>query len=177
MEQHNLSLYIPNILNECIIKIEDISVYAELLAIDCPLLQITPPGFTYAVHFHDGAPNGSYFLTAVDLELGTSAEDPLPDGVYVIRYSVSPNDKVFVEYNYLRTTSIMNKYYKILCNLEVSNCEPPRELAETLNKMRMIKMLIEAAKAKVEYCHSVTEGMDMYAYALKLLNRINCKTC
>lgn len=176
MEQHNLSLNIPDILNECVIKIEDISDYSDLMTVDCELLQVTPPGFTYAVHFRDINEGFTSILNAEDLELGL-AGDPLPDGVYVIRYSVSPNDKVYVEYNYLRTAVFMNKYYSILCTLELASCEPSRDIKEKFKQLRDIRMMLDAAKAKVEYCHSITEGMDLYNYALKLLNKFECKNC
>jgi hypothetical protein len=176
MEQHILSLNIPDILNECVIKIEDISDYSDLMTVDCELLQVTPPGFTYAVHFRDINEGFTSILNAEDLELGL-AGDPLPDGVYVIRYSVSPNDKVYVEYNYLRTAVFMNKYYGILCTLELACCEPSRDMKEKFKQLRDIRMLLDAAKAKVEYCHSITEGMDLYNYALKLLNKFECKNC
>lgn len=176
MEQHILGLHIPDILNECVIKIEDVSDYSDLMTIDCELLQITPPGFTYAIHFRNITEGFTSILNAEDLELGI-AGDPLPDGVYVIRYSVSPNDKVYVEYNYLRIATIMTKYYNILCMLEVASCEPTRDLKEKFKVLRDIRMMIDAAKAKVEYCHSITEGMDLYNYALKLLNKFECKNC
>ena len=176
MEQHSLGLNIPDILNTCVIKIEDVSDYNDLLDVDCTLLQITPPGFTYAVHFHDLPELFTRVYNAEDLGLG-SAGDPLPDGVYVIRYSVSPNDKVFIEYNYLRIASIMNSYYNVLCALELTTCEPEIDIKEKLNELRYIRMLIDGAKSKVEYCHSITEGMDLYNYALKLLNKLDCQTC
>lgn len=181
MEQHNLALNIPDILNTCVIKIEDVSDYSDLLEVTCPLLQITPPGFTFAVHFHDLSELFTRVYNAEDLKLG-SAGDPLPDGVYVIRYSVAPkdalgNNKVFIEYNYLRIAVIMNTYYNVLCALELTTCEPDIDIKEKLNELRYIRMLIDGAKSKVEYCHSITEGMDLYNYALKLLNRLDCQTC
>ena len=176
MEQHELGLNIPDILNTCVIKIEDVSDYSDLLEVTCPLLQITPPGFTFAVQFHDLPNLFTKIYNAADLKIG-SAGDPLPDGVYVIRYSVSPNDKVFIEYNYLRIAVIMNTYYDVLCALELTTCEPDIDIKEKLNELRYIRMLIDGAKSKVEYCHSITEGMDLYNYALKLLNRLDCQTC
>jgi hypothetical protein len=176
MEQHRLGLHIPDILNQCVIKIEDVSDYSDLMTIDCELLQITPPGFTFAVHFRDITEGFTKIINAEDLELGI-AGDTLPDGVYVIRYSVSPNDKVYVEYNYLRTSVFLDKYHAILCNLELASCEPEREMKEKFKELRDIKMMLDAAKAKVEVCHYITEGMDLYNYALKLLNKFECKNC
>lgn len=176
MSQHILGLSIPDILNECVIKIEDVSSYTDLLSFDCPLLQITPPGFTYAVHIKNLTENFVKIITAEDLGIGL-AGDNLSDGVYVIRYSVSPNDKVYVEYNYLRTAVFMNKYYAVLCNLELASCEPTRDVKEKFKELRDIRMMLDAAKAKVEVCHYITEGMDLYNYALKLLNKFECKNC
>ena len=176
MEQHILGLHIPDILNECVLKIEDISDYSILMTVDCELIQITVPGFTYAIHFRDDNEWFSKIFNAEDLEIGI-AGDPLPDGVYVIRYSVSPNDKVYVEYNYLRTAVFMNKYYGVLCNLELACCEPTRDMKEKFKELRDIRMMLDAAKAKVEVCHYITEGMDLYNYALKLLNKFECKNC
>lgn len=176
MAQHILGLHVPDILNECVLKIEDVSSYTDMLSFSCPLLQITPPGFTYAIHFKELTEGFNKIITAEDLEIGL-AGDNLSDGVYVIRYSVAPNDKVFVEYNYLRVSHIMNKYYSILCTLDASTCYIPSEIEEKFQKLRDIRMLIDAAKAKVEYCHSSTEGMQLYNYALSLLNKLECKTC
>ena len=41
----------------------------------------------------------------------------IPDGLYIIRYQVSPHDKAYVEYNHLRITNIMKQYYDKLCLL------------------------------------------------------------
>ena len=36
---------------------------------------------------------------------------------------------------------------------------------------------LEAAKAKVEVCHKSQEGMTLFNYAVKLLNKFDCKNC
>jgi hypothetical protein len=38
-------------------------------------------------------------------------------------------------------------------------------------------MYLEAAKAKVEFCHEAQKGMTLYNYAIKLLNKIDCVNC
>ena len=38
-------------------------------------------------------------------------------------------------------------------------------------------MYLDAAKAKVETCHEQQEGMTLYNYALKLLNKLDCRNC
>ena len=98
----------------------------------------------------------------------------LPDGVYIVRYSVSPNDKVYVEYNHLRVTNLLTSYYQKLCDLDLKACEPSSEREDLLRQMNYIKTLIDAAVAEVEYCSNPNKGMELYNYAEKLLNKIIC---
>ena len=38
--------------------------------------------------------------------------------------------------------------------------------------MRLIKSMFDAAKAKVEYCHTPKEGLELYTYALRRLEKV-----
>jgi hypothetical protein len=185
MAKHTLSLNIPTILNDCIIRIEDTSVYATgldgcELPIECPQLYILPPGFSQATSI-DVTPNFVLNLNACDLSLQTSGcgtqMNSLPDGVYVIRYSIAPNDYVYVEYNHLRITNALIKYNELLCELDVAACNPLQEVQDKLQELRLIRMLLDAAKAKVEFCHNPSAGMDLYEYAKKRLDKMDCTVC
>lgn len=180
---HVLSLETLDTLNESILRVVDTSVYNPNINIECPLLEVTLPGFGYAVQLDDTFISSGFAvnLTACDLEVQTEAcgsrYDRLPDGIYVLRYSVSPNDVVFVEYNYLRVSKLMNRYQRILCELDLSACEPPGDVAKKIELLRQIKTYIEAAKAKVEICHEPKKGMELYTYAKKLLAKFDCRSC
>ena len=187
MANHVLSLEVPTISNACIMTVMDTSVYSDMIPIICPTLNITVPGFSSSAEISVtpdcvACTNGFMLtLTACDLNLqfvdcGTTYVD-IPDGVYVIRYSVSPNDIVYVEYNHLRITKALDLYNKVLCTLDVAACDPPVKVKERLQELRMIKMYLDAAKAKVEYCGEPDKGMTIYNYALKLLNKMNCINC
>lgn len=180
MANHVLSLEIPPVGNTCVLKIFDTSVYSAQVAVFEPKLEITVPGYSSAaeVHFQ---PQSSCALTTCDLGLQTTncgqSYANLPDGIYVVKYTVDPNKVVYVEYNHLRTTQAMNLYQKILCDIDVADCDPPAKVKDKLNHLRLIKMYLEAAKAKVETCHEAQEGMTLYNYALKLLNKLDCRNC
>lgn len=103
--------------------------------------------------------------------------NPIPDGIYKVNYSVSPNEKVFVEYDYLRLTQTMNKYYNLLSTLEMAACEPDADVKEQLKELRLIKSFLEAAKAKVEYAHNPEQGMELLVYAQKRLIRLGNQMC
>jgi hypothetical protein len=49
MANHVLSLEVPTVMNTCILKIMDTSVYSDLIPVVCPTLNVTVPGFAYSV--------------------------------------------------------------------------------------------------------------------------------
>lgn len=184
MAKHVLSLEAPDTLNLCQLRIVDTSQYNEMAEVKCPLLEITLPGFNYSVQIEesDGLEPGFMLnLTACDLEVQTencgSTFNNLPDGIYVIKYSVSPNEYVYVEYNHLRIAKALTLYNNILCDLDIGACEPDSKLEKQLKQLRKIRMYLDAAKAKVEICHEPRKGMELYKYAMKLLGKFDCKSC
>mgnify|MGYP000864603485 CR=1 FL=1 len=183
MAQHILSLEAPDTMNSCALKLVDTSVYDSEVPYDCPLLEITLSAFNYAVQFTEPLIQQNFMLnlTACDLEIqtvdcGISFND-LPDGIYVIKYSVAPNDKVYVEYNHLRITKALKCYNEAMCQLDIAACAPDAELEKKLKSLREIKSYLDAAKAKAETCHEPMKAMELYSYAVKLLAKFDCKTC
>lgn len=183
MAQHALSLEVLDTLNPCILRIVDTSVYNSFINIDCPTLEITLPGFNYSIPLTSDViiPGFSINITACILGLQTencsSQFVNLPDGIYILRYSVSPNNIVFVEYNHLRMTQLLNKYDKVLCALDLANCAPDTETSKKLQTLHEVRMYLDAAKAKVEVCHEPDKGIELYSYAKKLLNKFECRSC
>ena len=183
MAQHILSVEAPDTMNSCVLKLVDTSVYSPYVPYECPILEITVPGFNYSVQFGENVVQQNFILnlTACDLEIqtldcGTSFGD-LPDGIYVIKYSVAPNDKVYVEYNHLRITKALTCYNEAMCELDIGACDPDAELTKKLKSLREIKSYLDAAKAKAETCHEPMQAMDLYNYAMKRLGKFDCKTC
>jgi hypothetical protein len=177
---HQLSLEIPTTANPRIFRIDDTSIYTDGLPIICPVLQITPPGFSVPTNITVTTP---FNLVLNACTLGIQSSDcgnnsyVLPDGIYIIRYSVSPNDKVFVEYHHMRVTQFVNRYNQMLCNLELNGCEPNADIKAQLNELRLIKSFIDAAKAKVEDCHDDAKGMELLEYARRKLMKLDSNFC
>jgi hypothetical protein len=186
---HQLALEIPHTPCPDRMRIIDASVYADAIAVECETLEILIPGYIDPVVFKDtDTPtplDGGFdrWFTTVDLGLqagGSSSLACLPDGLYTIQYSVSPNDEKYVKYYHLRTTQAMNDYYKELCKIQLAECEPTAEVKQHLADLRYIKMLLDSAKAKAEFCHAPDQASAMLQYANKLMKKYQdgcCVTC
>ena len=178
-DKHILSLEIPTVSNCGLLCIKDTSQYASELDVDCEELLITLPGYSVPVLIKVDK-NFDFCLTACALgsqktDCGKTQQN-IPDGIYIIRYSVSPNSKVYVEYNHLRVTSLLKKYYDVLCGLNIQACQPEAKKQALLDEMGFIRTLIDAAVANAEYCSSSAQAMQLYNYAKQRLNKINCPT-
>jgi len=178
--KHQLSLEVPETNNCQVFRVFDTSLYTDDLEVTCGTLQITSPGFNEPVNI-EVLPGFNLILNACTLGLQSSGcgtiSQRLPDGIYTIRYSVSPNDKVYVEYQYLRVCQTLNKYFNFLCKLEMAACEPQPDVKANLEELRMIKSFIDAAKVKVEYCESPQQGMDLFLYAQSRLQKFGKDCC
>jgi len=172
--KHQLSLEVPDTNNCSVFRIFDTSIYDTHVPTTCGTLAITSPGYNQPVSI-EVLPHFNLVLNGCTLGIQTSGcgtmSERLPDGIYTIRYSVSPNDKVFVQYHYLRICQTNNKYFNELCKLELAACEPQADVKEQLNELRLIKSFIDAAKAKVEQCDDLQQGMDLFMYAQKRLQK------
>lgn len=172
--KHQLSLELPDTNNIKVLRIFDTSLYSDLVPVKCGVLEITSPGFNAPVQI-EVTPNFNLVLNACTLGLQASGcgehSLPIPDGIYHIRYSVSPNDKVYVEYDYLRVSQTLNKYFNQLGDIELSACEPTADLKAQLAELRLIKSFIDAAKVMVEIKHNLSAGMELLVYAQKRLQR------
>ena len=178
-DRHILSLEIPTVSNCNLLCIKDTSQYSKDLAVDCEELLITLPGYSVPVLIKVDK-DFDMCLTACTLALQKkdcgSKQENIPDGIYIIRYSVSPNSKVYVEYNHLRVTKLLTSYYEVLCDLDVQPCQPDSEKSDLLAEMHYIKTMIDAAVSNAEYCSSSAQAMQIYNYAKQRLNKITCPT-
>ena len=97
----------------------------------------------------------------------------LVDGLYIINYSICPNDLLYVEYNYLRQTVTYKKLFKKMCALQLMGCEANNKTKETIKKLQLIEYYLRTAKAYVEECDSPHKGLELQNYANTLLDKIN----
>lgn len=180
MNTHALGLDIVTTNNIDLIKIIDTSKYSTLIPVNCGQLVITVPGFDHAKVF-EVEPNFNTTLSACDLELQRGNCDttfePLPDGIYVVKYTVAPFGSLFVEYNHLRTTKVRNEIAKAYCNIDVNLCMTDKEKEKDILELQRISAYLDAAVYNIELCHKTDRGWKIYEYVLKQLDKFTCKEC
>lgn len=164
-------------------RVADASWYNKKIKVECPTLEITPPGVTDAVIFTTKKGFSTVFNSSnLKLKRARVYSDlqPLPDGIYHIKYSIKPNEEAWVEYDYMRIDSIMHCYFEEVCKLKLQACEPSKETKSKLKDLREIKTYIDASKIEVESCGNRKRGVELYDYANKLLGKFKsgkCLTC
>ncbi len=166
------------------LRIVDSSVYNEDIDVSCEQLLITPPGFTYPAGFDvDKGFNSLFTSENLGLTKAGLSLTALPDGVYIIRYSINPNDRVWVEYYHLRNTQQEKSYNQLLCKLGLEPCNNiDKDMESNLKALHTARIYMDAAKSMVEYCNSPKKGMELYEYANKLIDKLeskvsSCKNC
>lgn len=179
MSRHILSVDVIPTNNPQILHLFDTSSYVDALGISCGRLEITLPGFRYA-RLIEPVKNFNISINAIALEIVDVQCNLLPnllDGVYHIKYSISPNDFVFTEFDYLRTTSFEIDIFKARCALDMTATTATEDTKQKLQQLRSIEDYLKASIASVNICgEDPTKGMTLFLYAKKLLERYTA-TC
>jgi hypothetical protein len=106
--------------------IVDTSWYNPDISIDTPTIEIIPPGYTHSVSpfFMEKALN-VYNSNGLGITKASCEEDllDLPDGLWKVKYSICPNDKLFIERFFLKTDKIQCRYTQAFLNLDLSNLD------------------------------------------------------
>lgn len=176
----NLELFIPDNSGLCTMNIQDISYYPEGWVVECPDLVITPPGFSDGVPIDIGDILFNKTITACDLGLQRENCDRcrmnLPDGIYLIRYSISPNDKLFVNYYHFRTAILRYKFHALLCCIDKKKLydEDLKIVHSMINK---ILFNMEVLKLDCEFNHNIGEAMNLYKEIERDISKIACSFC
>lgn len=183
MKKHQLYLDFPDSTNEGILRIEDNSIYTSSIPVNCLTLEITPPGYSSPTVITGLSQGFKLHLNACNMGMLVTGCDEscpiLPDGIYNIRLSVSPNTTVYVEYNLMRVVCTLNKWYKTLCWINSTPCSPSPDTLTLIRELQIIYNQIMTAKHLVEDIHDYEVGMEMLLYARKKLSEISrgCSTC
>lgn len=164
-----------------VLKLIDASSYNPDITTSNAVLEVTPPGFSCPIAFPVSA-GFSITLNSSILQIAPAVTEDqlmnLPDGIYYYKYSVQPNDRLFVEYSALRSCQLSQKFYHAICELFSEREKITRkEFEEKRRNLIWIKELMDAAKYKVDECGEENSGIEMYNEANRLMDRKNSCYC
>lgn len=159
-----------------LLVIGDSSQYPTGWNVVSPTVQITVPGYNIkTLEFTRGTINiyNSNDL-GITCDVDTCDLAPIPDGVYVLKYSISPAYQYNTTKTFLRVDNLYKKYDDKILNMEMFKCDG--QLRRNI-KMQFdeIEFYIQGAIASANRC-ATSLAMEMYDKANTLLNRIE-QTC
>ncbi len=151
------------------LSIVDTSVYNSEVAVTDSIYRITLPNSTRYIDVVYVPGNITHINSNV-LRLTNTLDfenlSCLPDGVYHIRQSICPNDKLFYEFQYLNVCNLYHKIINCACTLM---CDDPK-----LGVLAQLKMDLLIAQDLVNICGNDTQGVTIYNNVDKELSKLCC---
>lgn len=157
------------------IGVADASVYpTNPPVVSAPSIEIEIPGFgTKILPF---VPNEINVFTSSNLgitEIGCN--QPLPDGVYRLKYSVAPAYANYVERTILRVERLQEKFDSAFLQLNMMECDRALKTQSSVT-LNTINFFIQGAIAAANNCAEF-ESNTLYAQADNMLNNFLKSNC
>jgi hypothetical protein len=139
-----------------------------------PTIVINVPGFgKVELPF---TPNTYNTYNSTNLGMTTLGNEiPLHDGIYKIRYFVTPEAQTFVEHAILRVDKLLEKYYAAFLTLDMMECDMAIK-TQSFVQLSTIMTFIQGAVAAANNCASV-ESDKLYKQANKMLDSFITADC
>jgi hypothetical protein len=154
--------------NNLTLGVADVSTYPVTPAISSPTIEITVPTFgKVTLPFN---PNDFNIFNSLSLGI-TSLGDPLlplPDGVYYLKYTVTPAYINFVEKSIIRVDQLQEKFDSAFMKLDMMECDRAIKTQQKV-ELNSIYFFIQGAIAAANNC-AVEEANKLYTQAKNMLN-------
>jgi hypothetical protein len=175
MADLKLDILVINTYSSKTMGIADISTYPSSPPITSPTIEITIPGFGLAsLPF---TPNDFNVFNSGTLGITSPGEDiqPLPDGIYTLRYSVTPAYQNYVEKTIIRVEQLQEKFDNAFMKLDMMECD---KAIKTQDKVLLttIYFLIQGSIAAANNC-AVDQSTKLYQQASRLLDNFIKRDC
>ena len=139
-----------------------------------PTIEITVPGFDVAVL--PFSVNNFNIFTSSNLGISPSGESqPLPDGVYHLKYSVSPAYDNFVEKTIIRVDKLQERFDEAFMKLDMMECDRAIKKQAKVD-LDSIYYFIQGAIAAANNC-AIVEANKLYNQAQKMLDTFMKNDC
>jgi hypothetical protein len=173
MDTSTLDIYVLQTYDVKTLAVLDNSVYAPPIV--NPTIEITPPAFnSIAIPFIPDTYN-IFNSEMLGISPVGSPVQPLPDGVYQLRYSIAPTLTSYVSKSFMRTDAIQEKFDTAFMTSELMECDNKLKEQAKL-QLDTIYFLIQGSIAAANNC-AITESEQLYSKASAMLDRFISKGC
>ena len=154
--------------------IGDASTYPVGWVISTPTIEITVPAYpSLTLPF---VAQSVQIYNATTLGLNCSGDGctnfALPDGIYIVKYSIAPAYLYYVQKTFLRVAAIQEKLDEVYLKMDMMECNNALEKQDRI-VLDTIQAFIEGAIAAANKCANKL-AMDLYRKAQKMIeNYIN----
>lgn len=159
--------------NVLTLGISDASTYD--IPIVSPSIEINVPGF--GVVTLPFVPNDFNIFNSTSLGI-TAVGDPLvpiPDGIYYLKYTITPAFTYYVEKNIMRTDAIQEKFDRAFMKLDMMECDLAIKQQQKVN-LNSIYYMIQGSIAAANNC-AVDTANKLYRQANRMLNNFIRNNC
>lgn len=159
--------------NKMLLGIADASTYVTPPV--NPTIEITVPSFgtvvlPFTINDYNLFNSESLGITASGAPLV-----PLPDGIYTLKYSISPAVTNFVEKTILRVDQLQEKFDEAFMKLDMMECDKAIKTQSKVD-LNTIYFFIQGAIAAANNC-ALDTATKLYDQAQKMLNNFVKNNC
>lgn len=173
MATPKINITLQETFNRYYLSVADLSQYPTNWNITNPSLEITPPGFNKVNVAFTPKTVSHYTSSHLGITCDEDMDMALPDGIYLLKYSIHPNLTHFVEKSFMRVYNIWCQYEEKFLELNLSQCCPNKKQSMLQRELDKIDMLINSSVAAANACDSERAYRE-YNLAQQLLNNLDC---
>jgi len=171
----NLDILVVPTYNTLTLGVIDASTYpTNPPVVTSPTIEINVPGFDTAILAFDV--NNFNIFTSSSLGItATGVNQPLPDGVYHLKYSIAPAYENFVEKSIIRVDRLQERFDEAFMRLDMMECD---RAIKTQSKVELnsIYFFIQGAIAAANNC-AIVEANKLYNQASTMLTNFSKNNC
>jgi len=155
------------------IGIADISVYPDNFDVFNPTLELTAPGMLkVALPFNPRTVNvfnsNNINMTCT---FDYSQLAALPDGIYTLKYSISPNQDRFIEKSFMRVDKLECKFAQAFLYLDLDDDSFHDVHKNKMKTLKTVRMLIDGSVAAMNECDDIL-AVKLYQKASQMLDAL-----
>lgn len=175
MADLKLDILVVPTYNTLTLGVADASTYPTSPAVQSPTIEITVPGFGVVILPFNTNDFNIFNSTSLGITAVGDPLLPIPDGVYYLKYSVSPAYENYVNKTIMRVDQLQEKFDQAFMKLDMMECDLAIKTQQKV-ELNSIYFFIQGAIAAANNC-AVATANKLYNQATKMLNNFSKNGC